>query len=226
MSISDWADLDTTPHYLRDEVTPYVLPIVVRLEKENQPCHEEAILGAAQAMVKFLADSRNEAEGEWNADTMYWLQGRIRKIVKRARGAAWDKVLTLPGVYVKYGKAELYLLPPCPADEQPAEIRKLQVSGLVLPYGLTDEPASSALCIALNPEVSSMSTGKSIAQACHAAQLAVFNSTREELSAWEAAGYPVKLTTWDSFKNWLVEIQDAGFTEVEPGTVTARAQFA
>ncbi|MZE78618.1 peptidyl-tRNA hydrolase, partial [Streptomyces sp. SID5475] len=97
---------------------------------------------------------------------------RIRKVVRRARGAEWRRAAALPGITVTGGSAEVRVYPPVPVDGWPKELAKLQVSGTEL-----EDPAPPAAPPAgrpvlwLSPELE-MSAGKAMAQAGHGAQLA------------------------------------------------------
>jgi peptidyl-tRNA hydrolase len=223
MSISQWSNITSIPPYLRDEVDPYSLPLILHLEKdvETHPSHEEALLATVSGIITLFDDPRSQEE--WKQPIDSWINGRIRKVARRARGAAWDKVQELPGVTVDFGKAQLRVLLPHPVEETPIEVKKLQVAGLDLPKtGFTaSEQADVTLSVSLNPDVP-MTTGKSMAQIGHATQLAIFQSSTEQVKAWESLGSAYALTEWDVFESWTAEVQDAGFTEVAPGTYTSR----
>lgn len=65
----------------------YVLPLVVRIERDCPPAHTAALEAAARAVLTVLADPRS-VDGEWAAAVAAWQAGPIRKVVRRARGAA------------------------------------------------------------------------------------------------------------------------------------------
>ena len=80
----------------RDEAPQYVLPLVVRIERDAPPQRTDALETAARAVLTFLADPRvTEADGEWAALVRAWTDGRIRKVVRRARGAEWRRASAL-----------------------------------------------------------------------------------------------------------------------------------
>jgi peptidyl-tRNA hydrolase len=223
MSISQWSNVTSIPPYLRDETNPYSLPLILRLEKdvETQPSHEEALLATVSGIITLFDDPRSQSE--WKEPINNWINGRIRKVARRARGVAWDKVQDLPGVTVTVGKAQLRVLLPHPVEETPTDVKKLQVAGLDLPKsGLVPTiDADIKLSVSLNPDIS-MTTGKSMAQIGHATQLAIFQSSTEQVEAWASLGSAYTLVGWDAFEFWTAEVQDAGFTEVAPGTYTSR----
>jgi hypothetical protein len=223
MSISTWSNyLSHIPHYLRDEEEPYSLPLILRLEKgDNAPTHEEALLAVVQGIAEMFDMDRSASDPIWDSIEL-WMQGRIRKVARRARGSAWDKVKASESLYIKYGNAELCILPPHKLADTPVVIKSLQVAGLDLPREADNKAQAPKLLISINPDIQ-MTTGKSMAQVGHATQLAIFNSEADTLQAWKTDGYSAGFTTWDAYSKWTAEIQDAGFTEVEPGTITIRS---
>ena len=62
-----------------------------------------------------------------------WVDGRIRKIARRARGAHWAAVQELPGVTVTVGGAQARALLPGPVDDVPKVVARLQIGGTDLP---------------------------------------------------------------------------------------------
>lgn len=224
MSISTWSNyISQIPHYLRDEEEPYSLPLILRLEKgDNAPTHGEALFAVVQGIAEMFDMDRESVDPIWNNIDL-WMQGRIRKVARRARGNAWEKVKASESIYVKFGNAELCILPPHKLAETPLVIKSLQVAGLDLDRETVQVNNDSAkLLISINPDIQ-MTTGKSMAQIGHATQLAIFNSSADTLQAWKTDGYSTAFTSWSGHDEWTAEVQDAGFTEVEPGTVTTRS---
>src|ERR1700719_3946531 len=114
----------------RDEGPQFALPLVIRVERATPPARTDALEGAARAVLGFLSDPRvTEPDGEWAAAARAWEDARIRKVVRRARGAAWERARALPGITVRQGTAEVRVYPPVPVDDWPAELARLQVSG-------------------------------------------------------------------------------------------------
>ena len=223
MSILDWSHKGSTiPHYLRDEEEAYSLPIILRLEKGgDSPSHEKVLEATAYAIAQLFDDERTVSDPVWKDSLETWMRGRIRKVARRARTSAWDKVKESENVYINFNNVEICILPPHPVDTTPDVIRKLQVAGLDLPSEPQANPEANLL-LAVNPFIT-MTTGKSMAQIGHATQLAIFNSSEDVLARWKADNFATSFTAWDSFPEWTAEIQDAGFTEVEPGTFTTRS---
>ena len=92
---------------VRDEGPQFALPLVVRVERGDPPTRTDALEGAARAVLEFLSDPRvtgvDGADGEWTAVERAWEDARIRKVVRRARGAAWERARALPGITVRAG---------------------------------------------------------------------------------------------------------------------------
>ena len=121
------------------------------------------------------------------------------------------------------------MFPPAPVDAVPGEIANLQVSGTDFedPEELPAlEPGVPVLW--LNPGLE-MSSGKAMAQCGHAAQLAWWELSAEARKEWAAADFALAVRTasparWKALlASGLPVVQDAGFTEVEPGSRTVIA---
>lgn len=210
----------------RDEAPQFVLPLVVRIEKTAPPSRTDALQTAARAVLVMLSDERALGDGEWADAMRSWQDARIRKVVRRARGAEWRKASALPGITVTGESAEVRVFPPVPLDGWPKELVKLQVSGTELddpaePVG-DAAPGSASVRLWLNPTLK-MSTGKEMAQVGHGAQLLWWDMTEPERAAWREAGFPLTVRTaapghWHALTtSGLPTVRDAGFTEIAPG---------
>ncbi|MET9551579.1 aminoacyl-tRNA hydrolase [Streptomyces sp. NPDC006645] len=237
----------------RDEAPQFVLPLVVRIEKAAPPTRTDALEAAARAVLVMLADERSTGEGEWARAMRDWQDARIRKVVRRARGAEWRKASQLPGITVTSPEtpvreetdvaaqeapqeapqaapyAEVRVFPPIPLDGWPKELAKLQVSGTDLDD--PEPPPAADLAgpvLWLSPDVG-MSAGKAMAQAGHGAQLAWWELSETDRKAWQAAGFPLSVRTPDAARwrrltgSGLPLVRDAGFTEIAPGSSTVVA---
>ncbi|TDC08940.1 peptidyl-tRNA hydrolase [Nonomuraea longispora] len=199
----------------------YVLPLVVRIERAAPPERTDALEAAAMAVLSLLADP-----GEWAAELHAWQStGKIRKVVRRARGAEWRRALALPGRTIAHRTAEVRVHPPVPLDDWPKDLARLQVSGTELTDTVAPPPAAPPR-LWENPELE-MSAGKAMAQAGHAAQLAWWASDADERAAWRESGMTVSVRpapARDLFDAkvaaGLPVVRDAGFTEIEPGSCT------
>lgn len=211
---------------LRDEKPQFVLPLVVRMERDAPPARTDALETAARAVLEILTDDRSLGDGEWARAVADWQDARIRKVVRRARGAEWRRANTLPGLTVTGAEAEVRVFPPVPLDGWPKELAKLQVSGTDL-----DDPAApgpvpdGAAVLWMNPELD-MSAGKAMAQAGHGAQLLWWAMDGADRKAWQEAGFPLAVRTataedWPALTtSGLPVVRDAGFTEIAPGSCT------
>ncbi|MGD1224293.1 peptidyl-tRNA hydrolase [Streptomyces krungchingensis] len=218
-----------TERIARDEAPQFVLPLVVRIEKAAPPARTDALETAARAVLTILADRRSLDDGEWAQTMRDWQDARIRKVVRRARGAEWRRAAALPGITVTGKSAEVRVFPPVPLDGWPKDLAKLQVSGTDL-----DDPEPpveadpSAPVLWLNPDLD-MSAGKTMAQAGHGAQLAWWELSDEERAAWRDAGFSLAVRTADPDRwsaltsSGLPLVRDAGFTEIAPGSCTVVA---
>jgi peptidyl-tRNA hydrolase len=225
----------------RDLSPQYALPLVIHVERAAPPTRTDALEGAARAVLYFLADPRvTQDDGEWAAAVRAWETGRIRKVVRRARGAAWQRALALPGITVRHRTAEVRVYPPVPVDDWPPDLARLQVSGTELeesePPG--EVPAGTAV-LWLNPELP-MTAGKAMAQVGHAAQLAWWRLEPRVRSEWKdrdfdlavrPAGFCQQESTapaerWaELVASGLPVVRDGGFTEVAPGSCTVVADL-
>ncbi|MFF3349188.1 peptidyl-tRNA hydrolase [Streptomyces sp. NPDC002779] len=213
----------------RDLAPQYVLPLVVRIERAAPPARTDALETAARAVLVLLADERAAGDGEWAEAVRDWQDARIRKVVRRARGAEWRRAEALPGITVTGGTAEVRVFPPVPLDGWPKDLARLQVSGTDLDdpeAPAAPDPAAPVLW--LNPDLG-MSAGKAMAQAGHGAQLAWWDLTEQERTAWRDAGFPLAVRTaprdrWPALTtSGLPVVRDAGFTEIAPGSCTVVA---
>ncbi|MFG2450941.1 peptidyl-tRNA hydrolase [Streptomyces sp. M41(2017)] len=211
----------------RDEAPQFVLPLVVHIEKAAPPARTDALETSARAVLTILSDERSLGDGEWARAMRDWQDARIRKVVRRARGAEWRRAEALPGITVTGGSAEVRVFPPVPLDGWPKDLARLQVSGTDLddpePPGEADPDAP---VLWLNPGLD-MSAGKTMAQTGHGAQLTWWELSDEEKAAWRDAGFPLTVRTarpahWGELM--LSDgplVRDAGFTEIAPGETVA-----
>lgn len=214
-----------------DEGPQYALPLVVRVERGAPPARTDALEAAARAVLVFLTDPRAE-DGEWTAAVRAWEGARIRKVVRRARGAAWQRALALPGITVTHGTADIRVFPPVPTDDWPPDLARLQVSGTELedPEPPSEAPAGVPV-LWLNPGLP-MSAGKAMAQAGHAAQLAWWRLGPRDRFEWKESDFALAVRTAAAAGRWaelvdsgLPVVRDGGFTEVAPGSCTVVADL-
>ncbi|MCH0561668.1 peptidyl-tRNA hydrolase [Streptomyces sp. MUM 2J] len=213
----------------RDAAPQFVLPLVVRVERAAPPVRTDALETAARAVLVMLADDRSLGDGPWAQAVRDWQDARIRKVVRRARGAEWRRAEALPGITVTGKSAQVRVFPPVPLDGWPKDLARLQVSGTDLDDPQPPaEPDGAAPVLWLSPEVE-MSAGKAMAQAGHGAQLAWWELGEEERAAWRDSGFALAVRT-AGVERWrrltgsgLPVVRDAGFTEIAPGSCTVVA---
>ncbi len=209
----------------------WAMQLVVHVPRVDPPTHLAVCEATAAAVVSLLADPRARPDGEWFERVRRWEDGRIRKVVRRARGAPWRATGDLDQVTVDRRGAQVRALVPGPVEAVPPEVAKLQVAGTDLDDPGDPSPVDDdTLCIAATPRVR-MSTGKAAAQCGHAAQLAWTEVDGRRRTAWVAAGLPVSVSLPDA-RRWRrlartapVRVVDAGYTEIPPGTTTTLAWF-
>lgn len=232
------AEETALPEASPDEVR--AMPVILRLEKAAPPARTPLLEAAASAALAVCLDERAGPGGEWHEAVHAWASGHIRKVARRARGAHWVAAQEFPGVTVTVAGAQARALVPGRVVDVPKEIARLQISGSDLP---ADEPGPAPQDVPLlwvNPEVT-MTVGKAAAQVGHATMILAALLSDAERDAWAARGYACAVRTpavaqWkalhpgdDPAGAWrsrrVVAVRDAGFTEVEPGTVTVLAQW-
>lgn len=204
-------------------MTELTLPFIFLHDKSADLSHEDVLYGSFNHMLN-VARTHQAVTPEWAELYTQWDTGNIRKVVRRANpnkfAALLSEVDSIHTVTVTpTGKTVEFLsFPPHPVTEPDKRYRSFQVSGLQLPSqgDIVTEKASVAVVFDRSANIS---TGKMAAQVAHAAQLLLKHPSQTLLEA----GYSVfgsenasQVTTWD------VHVQDAGFTEVAPGTLTVK----
>ncbi|WP_121867324.1 peptidyl-tRNA hydrolase [Glutamicibacter nicotianae] len=198
-----------------------VQPIILRIDKEDPSSEDEGLSAVARAsVIAYLQDPQNP-------DWQQWASQAFAKSVRRANPKMFAKVLEMfPEQMVsEVGKAQAVGLPPLPAADLPKLIAKLQVSGTQLPKA--DEVLDAKINIVLNKSLE-MSTGKAAAQAAHALFAWLTEAPAESVEAWLQSHAPVGIRhlprkDFEQLSRQAAGpvIQDAGRTEIEPGSVTA-----
>lgn len=215
--------------------SPWAMQLVLHIEKtEPSPSREDLCSAAATAVVRLLADRQATKNPTWAASIQRWMEGRIRKHARRARGAAWEKVQEHEGVTVQVNNAEVRAFLPTPVDAIPRDISRLQLSGAepenlgaITASALTNGP----IVVAITPSPQ-LTLGKAAAAAGHAAQIAWLEMPEDRKNIWASCGYPVIVEhpdkeRWEILnKQALVTVVDAGLTQVDPGTTTALAYWS
>ncbi len=220
------------------------MPLVLRIERDVVPPRSALLEAAASAAVAVCLDERSQPGGPWHPEVQPWMAGRIRKVVRRARGAHWAAVTDLPGITVEHRGAQVRALLPWVVDDTPRTVTRLQVGGTDVPADEAGPAPEGIPVLWLSPEPT-MTVGKAAAQVGHAtmllAALLAAGTRAAELDSWAAEGYRCAVRTasahqWAALvpgeqpdRAWrergVLAVRDAGFTEVAPGTVTVAAQW-
>ena len=170
------------------------------------------------------------------------LPGHIRKVTRRARAGHWAAVDELPGITLPSDGTEVRALLPGPVADLDKRVARLQVGGTDAPVDepLPVERRRRLLPVCIPPEPA-MTLGKPMAQAGHAGMIAAALLAGDDpaRSGLVAAGLPVRSTggrrrngqaagrgrrSREAWADRLVAVRDAGFTEIDPGTITVIAR--
>lgn len=242
VEIPDWFRVahQNLPHpHRRDsgEDIPWSMPIVLEIPKREKPSRRALLEASASAVVACCLDQRAaNPESAFYHGLNSWYGERIRKISRRARGIGWERAQNVPGVTVEKQGARARALLPTPVGETYPEIAKLQISGTDLPREEESQP-NAAQPEGSQPEAASrrptiwvdsdleMSVGKTAAQVGHGSMLLAAVLPVHEALEWAEAGFPVNVrevprSQWPAPEARVVEVRDAGFTEIAPGSVT------
>ncbi|MDR7302969.1 aminoacyl-tRNA hydrolase [Haloactinomyces albus] len=241
LELSDESTADTSDEDPDDVV---LMPMVLRIERNEPPARTDLLQAAASAAIAVCLDERCRPGGEWRDAVGTWAAGRIRKVARRARGSHWSAVQSLPGHTITVGTAQVRAFLPMRLSEMPKELTRLQISGSELEPDEPESAVDGVPVLWLNPDIE-MSAGKSAAQVGHAsmilAALLYGTGAHGELDRWAADGFPCAVRTPDG-ASWralhpgtepaaawrergVAAVRDAGFTEIDPGTVTVLAQW-
>lgn len=210
--------------------TVQAMQIVLNLPKNNPPARHNILAAAAQAVVRVCLDERVSTDYATHEAFHAWYGHLIRKVARRARNAGWEHIQHLPGVTAKVEDAEARAFVPSAVNAVPAEIKKLQISGTDVPWEEELPEPTEPVVIYCDAGLV-MSVGKAAAQVGHASMMLAAQRPVELVEAWAKAGFPLAVREVPSavFQEHCqaadaVAIRDAGFTEVEPGSITVVAR--
>lgn len=213
------------------------MPIVLHLPKTDPPARSAVLEAAAMATVALCLDPRvgtgpDGEPGPWQHAFLAWNDARIRKVARRARGSHWAAVADVDGVTVEHAGACARALVPGPVGELDPRISRLQIGGTDLPHDDPAEPSPGIPVFWIRKSLG-MTVGKAAAQVGHAAMLYVGSIDVDAARTWSDSGFPCAVREADD-EQWqvllglvdrgsAVAVRDAGYTEVEPGSVTVVA---
>jgi peptidyl-tRNA hydrolase len=162
-------------------------------------------------------------------DLIAW-RPRPGKVVLRARGGQWAEVLeSEPHALAGDPDGEAVIaLPPRRRSQRGPLLERMQAMTTDLaPPPADTPPKPGALTYLVNPRLE-MSSGKTLAQIAHAAVMA---AEQPDLERWVVNGCPAQVlkppkSSFDDLcesPDLVARVEDAGLTEVPPGTVTVLA---
>lgn len=212
-----------------DDTDPFAVVYVVNDSRDDagEIAAEKDILQASSDALFKLLSSTDEVI---SARVKEWTSGRIRKIVKRARTSAWNKVAALefPHFVGEFNGTQVIVFAPMRISEQPKDLKKLQVTGLNSSDSSSMEiEKENHLLVQVNDSLN-MSTGKVVAQVGHAIQLFLTFGNADEVQSWERSGCHLKVVRAENLNESTatgIIVHDAGFTEVPSGSLTATAEY-
>lgn len=230
------------------EPAPWAMQLAARVEKVDPPGTADICAAAALAAIGVVSHENAASDGPWSIAIESWAGGgKIRKLVRRARGAAWERAQRPSGVTATVGRAEVRAYVPCQMDQVPDEVAALQIRSTELDQpervdsiaAITHDQATtmppmmmpSMMVIALTP-AAQMSWGKQAAQSAHAGQILWRDTEAAARVQWVDAGRSIRVvhpteSLWTALLETApAQVHDGGYTEVAPGTLTAVAFWA
>lgn len=217
-----------------DRATVRSMPIVLHLPKADPPARTPLLESVAGAVAALCLDERVAPGGPWHEAYAAWLDARMRKIARRARGAQWRASLEVPGVTREIDGAAARAFVPGPVDEVDPRLARLQIGGTDLERDEPGAPPEGTPVVWIDGALE-MSTGKAAAQVGHGVMLLIAAMERDRLDRWLADGLPVAVREADPSR-WqdlaeavaagtpgVAAVVDAGYTEVAPGSLTVIA---
>ena len=217
-----------------DRGTVRSMPIVLHLPKADPPARTPLLEAVAGAVIELCLDARVAPGGLWHEPYAAWLDARMRKIARRARGAQWRTALEVPGVTREIDGSAARAFVPGPVDEVDPRLGKLQIGGTDLDRDEPGPPPVGVPVLWIDGTLG-MSVGKAAAQVGHGVMVLLAAMGRDRLDEWIAQGLPVAVREADA-EQWrrlsasaeagdggIAAVVDAGYTEVEPGSMTVIA---
>lgn len=212
-----------------DPGTVQAMQIALHIPKVDPPRRTDVLEAAARSVVKLCLDERVAGDESFRAALEKWYGHLIRKVARRARNAAWERIQELEGVTVTDDSAQVRAFLPSAVSEVPADIKKLQISGTELPLD-DPNPIVDAFPVIYIDASLQMSLGKAAAQVGHASMLLAAQQPLEWVARWAAADFKLHVREIEGEEflsrvvaDGAVPVRDAGFTEVAPNSVTVVA---
>lgn len=217
-----------------DRGTVRSMPIVVHLPRASPPGRTALLEAVAGAVAALCLDERVAPGGPWHEAYCAWLDARMRKIARRARGAQWRTALEVPGVLREVEGCAAKAFVPGPVDEVDPRLDRLQIGGADLEHDEPGPPPPGVPVVWIDGALE-LSVGKAAAQVGHGVMLLAAVMGRPRLDRWITDGLPVAVREADP-ERWrelaaavaaqapgVAAVVDAGYTEVAPGSLTVIA---
>lgn len=208
-----------------EEDRAWAMSIALEIPKRDKPSRNAMLRAAAIAVVACCLDKRAaDLESTYSIGLKSWYGERIRKIARRGRNTAWDRVQLVPGVTAEIDGAKARAMVPTPVDETYADVNKLQIAGTDLPYDEELPELGPWPTLWVDRDLD-MTAGKAAAQVGHASMLYAATLPIEQAWQWAQAGFPLNVrevprAELPDAHDRAVEVKDAGFTEIAPGSIT------
>ncbi|QGW24076.1 hypothetical protein GJR88_01613 [Dietzia sp. DQ12-45-1b] len=210
------------------------MPIVLHLPKADPPGRTPLLEAVAAAVAALCLDERVAPGGPWHEDYAAWLDARMRKIARRARGAQWRTALEVEGVTREVDGCAARAFVPGPVDDVDPRLGRLQIGGTDLERDDPGPPPPRVPVVWVDRTLE-MSVGKAAAQVGHGVMVLMAEMDRDRLERWIDDGFRVAVREADPDR-WrelsaavsarapgVAAVVDAGFTEVAPGSLTVIA---
>jgi len=217
----------------RDSVQ--AMPVVLHVPKPDPPARTPLLEAAAGAVARFCLDERVAPGGVWHEGYAGWMDARMRKIARRARGAQWRAACAVPGISHEVAGCAARAFEPGPVDAVHPHLGRLQIGGTDLPDDEPGPPPGGVPVVWLDAALD-MTVGKAAAQVGHGVMLLAAEMSRSRVERWIAEGLPLSVRSADA-DTWsglcarvragepgVAAVVDAGYTEVAPGSVTVVAE--
>ncbi|GAA1475228.1 aminoacyl-tRNA hydrolase [Corynebacterium felinum] len=211
-----------------DPLTVQAMQIVVHIPKTFPPRRSDVLAAVGSAVLKVCLDPSVAHAGCARSSLLQWYGHRIRKVTRRARGAAWQQVHEVPGFGATVNQASAFACFPTATSQVYPQVRKLQIRGTDLP---ADSPAPPEEGVVVYVDASlGMSLGKAAAQVGHAVMFFAAEQSPRLCWEWSQRGFAVSVreVTGSVFSSLVdvdsgVVVRDAGLTEIAPNSVTCVA---
>lgn len=201
---------------------PIAMQIIVKDTKEFTPL--ELAHASTHAVLSYLSKIHSKGASEL---FLAWAHGEFRKVLRRARGASWNKIIaSAEGYLYENSKISMFIIAPDYVSNIHPLVKKAQVSHLTtIPDDLSYISDSDAMFTIYLNESAGMSPAKQAVASSHVAQMMLqFPLTMDDYETWSNKGFPIRISTLshleDKEKFATVAVRDNGHTEVSPNTLT------